>query len=81
MCSVCEDRTLYCPVCSEESETVPCPRCNGDGKTYYDEDGNEIDKEVYRRFCQGRRDCGFEICERCGGSGKIEDNRNPFDNE
>jgi hypothetical protein len=49
---------------------VLCGECNGTGYTYYDEDGDIVSETIYNRLSEESRD--FEICEYCGGDGKIE---------
>ena len=60
-----------CPVCSsyDDIEMVECEACNGTGEFYYDEEGEEITRELYLT------DTEFylcDTCDECKGEGEIE---------
>lgn len=49
-----------------------CPECNGDGVTYFDDDGKEYSVAEYERLSEAeRKEMVYEICARCGGDGEI----------
>ncbi len=58
---------------------IPCPACDGNGYTFYDEDGDEISEDRYNQLAACERD--KEPCDYCEGTGEIEyDNEPDYDN-
>lgn len=60
-CSECRGMYPTCPMCGDEGE--PCDRCNGSGRYWTDEDGNEFPAPF-----DGLEEA---ICEECNGTGVV----------
>lgn len=69
MCSVCDDFWPGCPCCGPDNNTIECPVCDGEGRIYCDENGNQIPYEIYIELPIDER--MVESCDNCGGSGEI----------
>lgn len=74
MCEVCHGHP-NCPVCGPEPRMMQCPDCGGAGYTYYDEDGDKITEAIYNQLPAKQRE--RIICDRCEGTGEIEDDYEP----
>lgn len=69
-CSICHGYP-GCPVCSQDSATMRCPECQGEGLTaYFNQDGEEITKEKWEQLPGKKRD--QDTCPACEGNGVIE---------
>lgn len=71
MCSVCYGSGYgSCPACQDPYRYADCPRCDGTGIIYFDEEGEEIDKETYDTIPPEKR--YEEMCMACSGDGYID---------
>lgn len=73
----------YCPTMSDtewrsapwnqsDDEYETCPDCCGDGRIYYNEDGEDITKNEYLRLSEVEKKLWeFEKCSTCDGSGEV----------
>ena len=71
MCSVCYGSGHgSCPACQDPYRYTDCQRCEGTGTIYYDEEGEEIDKETYDNLPPDKR--YEDTCPACYGDGYID---------
>ena len=69
MCELCYGVSNGgCP-CEEPTEYVKCPRCDEEGYLYYNDEGEEITRELYDALPESER--SEEKCDKCNGSGVV----------
>lgn len=63
----------YAPWNENDDAYEICPICNGDGGVYYNEDGDEINRDAYEGLNdKDKAEWTFERCANCDGEGLIE---------
>lgn len=70
MCIECNGMYSNCPVCqSVDTHMEKCTDCNGEGKIYFNDNGDILTKEEWLKLPEDER--SYDDCITCEASGEI----------